>query len=204
MASPIDVVREADVARRTAETQVSCTVHIDGVGCSDVRCEIGFLAHMLDAFARHAHVDLEMQIVGDLHVDQHHTVEDSGLVLGQALREALGERRGIWRTGWCRFPMDEALAEAAVDLSGRPCLVFEASFARPKAGDMHTDLVVEFFAAVANALGANIHLSLIRGENTHHCIEALYKAFGRAFELAAAQHPRAAGEVPSTKGSLEP
>ncbi len=204
MADPVAEARKAHIERKTRETQIDCALNVDGVGRASVQCEIGFLAHMLEAFARHAHVDLQMSIAGDLHVDQHHTVEDSGLVLGGALRQALGERRGLWRTGWCRFPMDEALAEAAVDLSGRPHLVFEASFARPTAGDLQTDLVIEFFAAVTNALGANLHLTLIRGENTHHCIEALFKAFGRAFEGAAASHPRAVDEVPSTKGSLDP
>jgi len=203
MAAALTDPRRASVERHTAETQISCSVQLDGIGEASVECEIGFLAHMLEAFARHAHVDLTMAIAGDLHVDQHHTVEDSALVLGQALREALGQRRGLWRTGSCRFPMDEALAEAAIDLSGRPHLVFEATFARPTVGDLHTDLVVEFFAAVANALGANIHLTLVRGANTHHCVEALFKAFGRAFELAASHHSRAMGQVPSTKGNLD-
>ena len=203
MAEPLNTGRVAAVKRHTRETQIDCDVDLDGVGKTEVSCEIGFLAHMLEAFARHAHVDLRMAIDGDLHIDQHHTVEDSGLVLGRALREALGDRRGIWRTGHSRFAMDEALAEAAVDLSGRPYLVFEARFARPAVGDLQTDLVVEFFQAVATALAANIHLELIRGDNTHHCIEAMFKAFGRAFELAASRHPRAVAEVPSTKGSLD-
>lgn len=203
MAQSLTAGRVGQAQRHTRETRIECTVNLDGVGNAAVRCEIGFLAHMLEAFARHAHVDLRMGIEGDLHVDQHHTVEDSGLVLGGALRQALGDRRGIWRTGGCRFPMDEALAEAAVDLSGRPYLVFNAAFAKTAVGDMQTDLVVEFFQAVATALAANIHLDLIRGDNTHHCVEALFKAFGRAFERAAAHHPRASAEVPSTKGSLD-
>lgn len=203
MAESVTGGRVAQVQRHTRETQIDCTVDLDGVGRTEVNCKIGFLAHMLEAFARHAHVDLNMTIAGDLHVDQHHTVEDSGLVLGAALRQALGDRRGIWRTGGCRFPMDEALAEAAVDLAGRPYLVFKARFAKTTAGDLQTDLVIEFFQAVATALAANIHLELIRGDNTHHCVEALFKAFGRSFELAAARHPRALAEVPSTKGSLD-
>ncbi len=195
--------RHAEVDRVTRETQISAKINLDGVGHGDVQCEIGFFAHMLDAFARHAHVDLQLRIRGDLHIDQHHTVEDTGLVLGSALKLALRERRGIWRSGHFRFAMDETLAECAIDLSGRPHLVFKAAFTRDKVGDFSTDLVVEFFAALTNALGCNLHLELIRGDNDHHKIEALFKAFARAFELAAALHPRAFAEVPSTKGSLD-
>lgn len=195
--------RTAQVQRHTRETTIDCELNLDGRGQAEIACPIGFLAHMLEALTRHAHLDLKMRIAGDLHVDQHHTVEDAGLVLGKALRDALGDRRGIWRTGSCRFPMDEALAEAAIDIAGRPYLHFEADFARESVGDLQTDLIREFFAAVAGSLGANLHLALIRGENTHHCVEALFKAFGRALELAVAQHPRATDEVPSTKGSLD-
>ncbi len=194
--------RTAAVARETRETQIRVAVDLDGQGTADVRCEIGFFAHMLEAFARHAHVDLEIAIAGDLHIDQHHTVEDTGIVLGQALREALGDRRGIWRAASCRFPMDEALAVVSVDIGGRPYLHFDARFSREQVGDFETDLVVEFFRAVSQSLAANIHVELARGDNDHHCIEAIFKAFARAFELAAARHPRATG-VPSTKGSLD-
>ncbi|MBI5607902.1 MAG: imidazoleglycerol-phosphate dehydratase, partial [Deltaproteobacteria bacterium] len=139
----------------------------------------------------------------DLHVDQHHTVEDTGLVLGQALRQALGDRRGIWRCGDARFPMDEALAECAIDIAGRPYLCFDATFSRPFLGELQSDLLHEFFAAVAMGLGANVHLRLLSGENDHHKSEALFKAFARALERAVARHPRAVGEVPSTKGAMD-
>jgi imidazoleglycerol-phosphate dehydratase len=195
--------RTAEVVRNTRETQISARVDLDGTGETDIECPIGFLAHMLDAFGRHAHVDLTMRIAGDLHIDQHHTVEDAGIVLGQALREALGDRRGIWRTGHCRFPMDETLAEAAVDLSGRPFCVFLVPFERAFIGELQSDLVVEFFRAFAGGLAANLHVELVRGENDHHRCEATFKAVARAFELAAARHPRASDALPSTKGHLD-
>jgi imidazoleglycerol-phosphate dehydratase len=195
--------RRGHVQRDTRETQIQATVHLDGVGRTRVDCEIGFFAHMLEALGRHAHIDLDVTIRGDLHVDQHHTVEDTAIVIGGAIREALGDRRGVWRTGAFRFPMDEALADCAIDLSGRPHLTFKAAFRNEKVGDLHTDLVHEFFQALAIALGATVHLTLERGENDHHKIECLFKAFARALELAVAIHPRAAAEVPSTKGALD-
>ncbi len=195
--------RSARVERRTKETQIACHVDLDGVGRAHVDTPIGFFSHMLEAFARHAHVDLSLVVRGDLHIDQHHTVEDTGLVLGEALRQALGDRRGLWRTGDCAFPMDETRAECAVDLSGRPFLRFDAAFTRPAIGALASDLVVEFFAALTNALAANVHLGLRCGDNDHHKAEALFKAFARAFERAAALHPRAHGELPSTKGALD-
>ncbi len=195
--------RVARLERITKETQIRAEVNLDGVGKTQVDCPIGFFGHMLDALGRHAHLDLDLHIRGDLHVDQHHTVEDTAIVLGQAISKALGDKRGIWRTGSCRFPMDETLAECAIDLGGRPHLVFLAQFAHEKVGELHTDLVIEFFRAIAIALGANVHMELVRGENDHHKVEALFKAFGRALELAVARHPRAGGEVPSTKGALD-
>lgn len=195
--------RIAQVQRHTKETQISAQVNLDGVGRTEVDCPIGFFGHMLEALGRHSHIDLNLHIRGDLHVDQHHTVEDTAIVLGQALKQALGEKRGVWRTGWCRFPMDETLAECAIDLGGRPHLVYVASFTRDHVGELQTDLVVEFFQAMAIALGANIHLELVRGQNDHHKIEALFKAFARALELAVARHPRAGEELPSTKGSFD-
>lgn len=204
-AVPVDAVanRRATIERLTRETQIRCTVDLDGVGRTQVDCPIGFFAHMLEALGRHAHLDLDLHVRGDLHVDQHHTVEDTGLVLGQALRQALGDRKGIWRTGFCRFPMDETLAEAAIDVAGRPYLVLNAKFTRDKVGDLNVDLVHEFFQAVALGLGANVHLDLVRGENDHHRVEALFKAFARALEQAVAIHPRAGQEIPSTKGALD-
>ena len=195
--------RSAYSERRTKETQILCEVDLDGVGRASISTPIGFLSHMLEAFARHAHVDLHIAVAGDLEVDQHHTVEDTGLVLGEALRRALGERRGIWRTASVEFPMDETRAACAIDLSGRPYLQFDAAFSRAHVGELATDLVVEFFAALTNALAANLHLRLQCGANDHHKIEALFKAFARAFELAAAIHPRASAEIPSTKGALD-
>ncbi|MEY3012160.1 MAG: hypothetical protein RIT45_895 [Pseudomonadota bacterium] len=195
--------RSAYVERMTRETQIRCEVDLDGVGRSTVQTPIGFLTHMLEAFARHAHVDLRIAVAGDLEVDQHHTVEDTGLVLGEALRKALGDRRGIWRTASVEFPMDETRAACAVDLSGRPFLVFEANFQRDFIGQLASDLIVEFFAALTNSLAANLHLRLACGENDHHKAEALFKAFARAFELAASIHPRAHAEIPSTKGALD-
>lgn len=195
--------RQAVVERLTKETQIRCQVDLDGVGKTQVDCEIGFFGHMLEAFGRHAHLDLDLHIRGDLHIDQHHTVEDTALVLGQALRQALGDRRGIWRSASMRFAMDETLAECAIDIAGRPHLEFHASFTREQVGDFHTDLVIEFFAAMTHSLGCNLHIELIRGHNDHHKIEAIFKAFARALELAVAVHPRAFAEVPSTKGSLD-
>jgi len=195
--------RTASVERNTKETQITCRVDLDGVGKTRIDCPIGFLGHMLEALGRHAHFDLEMTIRGDLHVDQHHTVEDTALVLGQAVRQALGDRTGIWRTGFCRFPMDETLAECAIDIAGRPHLVYHAEFTRLHVGELQTDLVVEFFQALAISLGCNVHLELVRGHNDHHKVEALFKAFARALELAVAIHPRAFAEVPSTKGALD-
>lgn len=195
--------RSAEVVRTTRETEIRCHLDLDGVGRAEVSAPIGFLGHMLEALARHSHIDLHIAIRGDLHVDQHHTVEDTGLVIGEALKRALGERRGIWRTASCEFPMDETRAACAIDLSGRPFLQFEAEFSRSHVGELATDLVVEFFAALTNSLAANVHLRLCCGANDHHKIEALFKAFARALELAAAHHPRATAEIPSTKGALD-
>jgi imidazoleglycerol-phosphate dehydratase len=197
------MARSARLERHTKETQIVCSVELDGVGRTHVDCPIGFFGHMLEALGRHAHLDLELSIRGDLHVDQHHTVEDTGLVLGQAIRQALGDRAGFWRTGHCRFPMDETLAEAAIDIAGRPHLVFNAEFSRTHVGELQTDLVHEFFAALTLGLGCNLHVELVRGGNDHHRVEALFKAAARALELAVALHPRAIGEVPSTKGKLD-
>ena len=197
------IARTAQVERNTKETQIRCSVDLDGRGRTSVDCPIGFFAHMLEALGRHGHFDLDLHIRGDLHVDQHHTVEDTAIVLGQAISRALGEKRGIWRTASCQFPMDETLASCAIDLGGRPHLVFEGRFTHEKVGDLHTDLVIEFFRALSITLGANLHLELLRGENDHHKIEALFKACGRALELAVAVHPRAGNEVPSTKGALD-
>ncbi|MBI2571315.1 MAG: imidazoleglycerol-phosphate dehydratase HisB [Candidatus Schekmanbacteria bacterium] len=195
--------RTAIVCRQTRETQISIEVNLDGSGQADVQTPIGFLTHMLEALSRHSLIDLTVRASGDLHVDQHHTVEDLGFVLGSALSKALAERRGISRAGWCRYPMDEALAEAAIDLSGRPFLVFDAVFGATHAGTLQIDLLTDFFDAFARSLGANLHLGAIRGRSDHHKIEAMFKAVARALRMAVALEPRAEGEVPSTKGALD-
>jgi imidazoleglycerol-phosphate dehydratase len=196
--------RRAEVRRATRETDIRCALDLDGSGEASVATPIGFLTHMLETLARHALLDLDLAVArGDLEVDQHHTVEDTGLVLGQALAQALGDRAGISRAGWARHPMDEALADAAVDLSGRPCLVLEARFEGPKVGELEVSLVHDFFDALARSLGANIHLDLVRGRNDHHRVEALFKAFARALRAAVAREPRLEGKVLSAKGALD-
>jgi len=195
--------RRAEVRRATRETTIEVRVDLDGSGAVDVETPIGFLSHMLETLGRHALVDLRVRAQGDVHVDQHHTVEDTALVLGQAISKALGDRAGISRAGFFRHPMDEALAEAAVDLSGRPCLVLEAKLDGPRVGELETSLVHDFFDALARALGANIHVDLVRGRNDHHRVEALFKAFARALRMAIAREPRLEGRVLSAKGSLD-
>ncbi|BDG61269.1 imidazoleglycerol-phosphate dehydratase HisB [Caldinitratiruptor microaerophilus] len=193
--------RSAEVSRQTAETKVRLALDLDGSGRCRVRTGIGFFDHMLVQIARHGLVDLEVDVDGDLHVDPHHTVEDTGLALGTALRQALGDGRGIRRYGEATVPMDEALARAVVDLSGRPFLVFQASFPRERVGEMDTELVREFFQAVAARAGMTLHLRVEYGENAHHMVEALFKAFARALDAATALDPRVR-DVPSSKGSL--
>lgn len=193
--------REAQVERRTAETSVRLRLDLDGSGRHRVRTGVGFFDHMLVQIARHGLVDLEVDVEGDLHVDPHHTVEDTGLALGAAIRQALGDGRGICRYGEATVPMDEALARAVVDVSGRPLLVFRASFPRERLGEFDTELVREFFQAVAARAGITLHLQVEYGENAHHMVEALFKAFARALDRATALDPRVEG-VPSSKGSL--
>jgi imidazoleglycerol-phosphate dehydratase len=195
--------RTAEVHRATRETDILARVDLDGSGEVEVATPIGFLTHMIETLGRHSLVDLTVRASGDVNVDQHHTVEDTGFVIGQAIARALGERRGISRAGWARHPMDEALADAAIDLSGRPCLVLEARFEGAKVGELETSLVHDFFDALARALGANIHLDLVRGRNDHHRVEALFKAFARALRMAVAREPRLGDKVPSAKGSLD-
>jgi imidazoleglycerol-phosphate dehydratase len=187
--------------RDTKETRIRAAVDLDGTGRARVATGIGFFDHMLDLFARHGLFDLALRAEGDLHVDQHHTVEDAGIALGTAFRAALGDRRGIARYGWAFAPMDESLARVAVDLGGRPYLVFRAELPRRKVGGFDAELVREFFQAFANQAGANVHAELLYGGNTHHRIEALFKALARALRAAAARDPRERG-VPSTKGRL--
>lgn len=195
--------RIAEIARETGETAITLRLDLDGTGQAEIATGIGFLDHMLTALARHAMFDLRVEARGDLHVDFHHTTEDVGIVLGQALRRTLGEKRGIRRYGHAVVPMDEALAEAAIDLSGRPFLVWQVPFERPKIGEMDTELFEEFFRALSsNGLFA-LHVMLRHGHNAHHVAEGCFKAVARALRQAVEPAPRAAGAIPSTKGMLE-
>lgn len=194
--------RTAKVARRTAETEIGVALDLDGQGRTRLATGIGFLDHMLDQVGRHAMVDLEVRAKGDLHVDAHHTVEDIGIAIGDALQQALGDKRGIRRYGCAYVPLDEALSRAVIDLSGRPGLVFEVPFTRPLIGGFDVDLVHEFFQGFANHAMATLHLDNLRGDNAHHQAETVFKAFARALRAACERDPRAAGTVPSTKGSL--
>ncbi|HYZ31376.1 MAG TPA: imidazoleglycerol-phosphate dehydratase HisB [Crenalkalicoccus sp.] len=195
--------RRAELSRTTAETTIRASLALDGAGAAEVATGIGFLDHMLTALARHALFDLSLAAKGDLHVDFHHTTEDCGIVLGQCLRAALGDRRGVRRYGHALIPMDEALAECAVDLSGRPFLAWSVPFARPKIGAMDTELFEEFFRALAFNAGITLHVALKAGTNAHHVAEACFKALARALRMACEADPRAPEAVPSTKGVLE-
>lgn len=197
------MTRTASIARATSETDIRLTLALDGTGKAEVATGVGFFDHMLTALARHSLMDLTVAAKGDLHIDDHHTVEDVGIVLGQALRQALGDKRGIRRFGQCLLPMDEALAEAAIDISGRPFLAWSVPFQRPKIGGFDTELVEEFFRAFAFNSGITLHVTLKAGSNAHHVAEACFKAVARALRMAVEPDPRMAGEIPSTKGSLE-
>ncbi len=195
------MTRSARLERTTKETSVVVEVDLEGTGQAKVATGIGFFDHMLQLLAKHAAIDLAVDANGDLHVDEHHTVEDVGLALGEALSTALGERRGIRRYGFL-LPMDESLAQIALDLGGRPYLVFDASFSREHVGELPTELVEDFFKALSNALKANIHVTLHYGRNDHHKIEAIFKAFARALRMAIEEDPRLGDDVPSTKGVI--
>ncbi|MFQ5534723.1 MAG: imidazoleglycerol-phosphate dehydratase HisB [Sphingomonadales bacterium] len=195
-------MRQASVERKTAETDISVTVNLDGSGLYKVETGIGFLDHMLEQLSRHSLIDLEVTARGDLHVDQHHTTEDTGIVVGQAIARALGDRRGITRYGSALIPMDETLSRVALDLSNRPYLVWKVAFSKPKLGDMDTELFREWFHAFAQALGATLHVENIDGENNHHMIESCFKGLARALRQATTIDPRKADAVPSTKGVL--
>jgi imidazoleglycerol-phosphate dehydratase len=195
-------MRSARVARRTNETDVSVSLALDGSGAAKIATGIGFLDHMLELFARHALVDLEVQVTGDLHVDQHHTAEDTGIALGEALAKALGDKRGIVRYASLELPMDETLTRVAIDVSGRPFLVFRTEFPTEKVGGFDTELVREFFQAFAMNAGLTLHVETLYGLNSHHIAESCFKGLARALRRAVAIDPREGERVPSTKGSL--
>jgi imidazoleglycerol-phosphate dehydratase len=195
-------MRKATVERRTTETSISVSVDLDGEGRYDVKTGIGFLDHMLEQLARHSLIDLTVRAEGDTHIDLHHTTEDVGIALGQAIGKALGERAGISRYASIDLPMDDSCTRAAVDVSGRPYLVWRVDFARPKVGDFDTELFREFFQALAQHARLTLHIVNLYGENSHHVAETCFKAVARALRAAFALDPRVAGSIPSTKGTL--
>jgi imidazoleglycerol-phosphate dehydratase len=193
--------RIASIQRKTKETDINITFKVDGLGQSKINTGIGFFDHMLEGFAKHGFFDLECSVEGDLHVDGHHTVEDVGIVLGQAIKEAVGDKKGICRYGYFILPMDESLALCAVDLCGRPYLQFDCNFTTNRVGDLETELIREFFYAVSYAAGMNLHIKMLTGGNNHHMAEALFKSFGKALDMATMEEPRMK-EIWTTKGSL--
>jgi imidazoleglycerol-phosphate dehydratase len=195
-------MRTASLTRKTSETDIALTLALDGTGQSSIRTGVGFFDHMLDQLARHGLLDLTLTATGDLHIDDHHTVEDCGIALGQALTRALGDKRGIRRYGECRLPMDDAQVACALDLSGRPFLIWNLTFPTPKIGTFDTELVREFFQALSTHGGITLHVDLIHGANSHHIAEAAFKALARALRAAVEPDPRRADAIPSTKGSL--
>ena len=195
-------MRQGAVKRKTKETDVEVAVNLDGTGASEIATGIGFFDHMLDLLARHSRIDITVKAKGDLHIDHHHTTEDVGIALGQAVKKALGDLKGITRYADVHVPMDEALTRVAVDVSGRPFLVFKAKFGRDKVGAFDTELVQEWFQAFAMNAGITLHVECLYGSNDHHIAESCFKGLARALRTAFAIDPRAAGEVPSTKGTL--
>jgi imidazoleglycerol-phosphate dehydratase len=195
-------MRKASISRKTKETAIEARVDLDGTGVAKISTGIGFFDHMLEQLARHSLIDIEIAAKGDLHVDPHHTVEDTGIALGQAVRQALGDARGISRFASVVMPMDETLSRVAIDLSGRPFLVFRTKFTRAKIGDFDTELVREFFQAFATHVGMNLHVETLYGGNSHHIAESSFKGLARALRAAIAIDARQSGEIPSTKGSL--
>lgn len=195
-------MRSATLSRRTAETDITVTIELDGTGKRDIDTGIGFFDHMLDQLARHSLIDMTIRCKGDLHIDDHHSVEDVGITLGKALAEALGDKAGIRRYGSCLLPMDDALVRAALDLSGRPYLVWNVEMPTARIGSFDTELVREFFQALATNGGITLHVERLHGFNSHHIAEAAFKAVARALREAIEPDPRADGAIPSTKGSL--
>ncbi len=195
-------MRQASVARNTSETRITASVDLDGTGIYDVTTGIGFLDHMLEQLSRHSLIDITLKAEGDLHIDYHHTTEDSGIALGQAVSEALGERKGIRRFGSALSPMDETLTQVSLDASNRPYLIWKVDLKRDKLGDMDVELFKEWFQAFAQHAGLTLHIENLYGENTHHIVESCYKGLARALRQAIEIDPRKSGAVPSTKGSL--
>jgi imidazoleglycerol-phosphate dehydratase len=194
--------RNSSVERNTKETQIKINLNLDGTGISKLESGIGFLDHMLDQIARHGLIDLEVQAKGDLHIDAHHTVEDIGITLGQAFAKAVGDKKGITRYGHCYAPLDEALSRVVVDISGRPGLELNANFKRALIGEFDVDLIYEFFQGFVNHALITLHIDNIRGDNAHHQVETIFKAFARALRMALTIDPRQADQLPSTKGAL--
>ena len=194
--------RQASVSRDTKETQIALSVNLDGTGVANLHTGLPFFEHMLTQIARHGLIDLEVQAKGDLDVDAHHTVEDVGIVLGQAISQAVGDKSGIQRYGHAYIPLDEAMSRAVVDFSGRPGLEYRVDYVRGRIGDFDVDLLKEFFQGLVNHAQITVHLDNLRGDNAHHQAETLFKAFGRALRMAVTPDVRMAGQVPSTKGSL--
>jgi len=195
-------MRIGEIHRKTAETSIDVTVNLDGTGQYDVSTGIGFLDHMLEQLSRHSLIDLDCKVVGDLHVDQHHTTEDSGIAIGEALAQALGDKRGITRFGSAYAPMDETLTRVAMDISGRPWLVWKADFTTPRLGEMDTELFKHWFQSFAGSAGITLHVENLYGENNHHIIESCFKGLARALRTAVEIDPRKADAIPSTKGIL--
>lgn len=194
--------RTAQVTRKTAETDIAVSVNLDGTGSAQLASGIGFFDHMLDQIARHGLIDLNVQCKGDLHIDGHHTVEDIGIAFGQALAQAVGDKKGIYRYGHAYVPLDEALSRVVIDLSGRPGLSFNATFTSGMVGAFDTQLVQEFFQGFVNHAGVTLHIDNLRGINAHHQCETIFKAFGRALRMALERDPRNSNTIPSTKGCL--
>ncbi len=195
-------MRSAQITRKTAETDISVEINLDGTGTYDNRTGVGFFDHMLDQLARHALIDMTVRAAGDLHIDDHHTVEDTGIALGQALAQALGDKKGIRRYGSCLLPMDDALVRAALDLSARPFLVWNVDLPTAKIGTFDTELVREFFQAFATHGGITLHVDVLHGLNSHHIAEAAFKAVARSLRDAVETDPRKSDAIPSTKGAL--
>ena len=195
-------MRNVDVTRNTSETQIQIVLNLDGTGKAQLNSGVPFLDHMLDQIARHGMIDLAVSAKGDTHIDDHHTVEDVGITLGQAIAKAVGDKKGITRYGHSYVPLDETLSRVVIDFSGRPGLEFHVPFTRARVGDFDVDLTIEFFRGFVNHAGVTLHIDNIRGINAHHQIETVFKAFGRALRMALELDPRTSGVVPSTKGSL--